>query len=370
MNDQTINVKTIIAIAGALIAFLIGSGFATGQEVLQYFASYGYKGIAGAVVTLILLLYVCVSFISAGQEYKFKKSGDIYIYYCGRFLGTFFDYFSTLFIYLSFIVMIAGAGATFYQHFDLPVFAGAVSMTFLTCMTVLLGLGRIVEIIGKIGPAIVVISITLGLISIFKNLDGIAESNQILPFLNLTKASTNWFFAACSYVGFCLLWLAGFLSSIGSTANNKKEAVYGAAAGAILFSIAVIIITLGLLACLQDVAGSQIPLLILAGKIHPQLATIFSFVILSGIYTTAVPLLWSVSSRFTQDKSTRFKLLTIILAVIGFIIALELPFAQFVNIVYGINGYVGMLLLALMVVKTIKNRIKKIDHRLIPPVSP
>jgi uncharacterized membrane protein YkvI len=266
--------------------------------------------------------------------------------------------------------MIAGAGATFYQHFDLPVFAGAVSMTFLTCMTVLLGLGRIVEIIGKIGPAIVVISITLGLISIFKNLDGIAESNQILPFLNLTKASTNWFFAACSYVGFCLLWLAGFLSSIGSTANNKKEAVYGAAAGAILFSIAVIIITLGLLACLQDVAGSQIPLLILAGKIHPQLATIFSFVILSGIYTTAVPLLWSVSSRFTQDKSTRFKLLTIILAVIGFIIALELPFAQFVNIVYGINGYVGMLLLALMVVKTIKNRIKKIDHRLIPPVSP
>lgn len=30
--------------AGAIIAFLIGSGFATGQEILQYFTSYGYWG--------------------------------------------------------------------------------------------------------------------------------------------------------------------------------------------------------------------------------------------------------------------------------------------------------------------------------------
>lgn len=369
MNNQTVNVKTIIAFAGAFIAFLIGSGFATGQEVLQYFAAYGYKGIAGAVVALILLMYVGVSFITAGQKNKFKKKGDIYIYYCGPVLGTFFDYFSTLFIFLSFIVMIAGAGATFHQHFDLPVYVGAISMTVLTCTTVLLGLGRIVEIIGKIGPAIVVISIAVGLMSIFKNLDGIPASNQILPTLTLTRASTNWFFAACSYVGFCMLWLAGFLASMGSTAKNQKEAAYGAIAGAICFSVAVIIVALGLLACLQDVAGSQIPSLILAGKIHPRLATVFSLVIVAGIYTTAVPLLWSVSSRFAEDKNRRFKLLTVILAVIGFIVALELPFAQFVNVVYGVNGYVGILLLVLMVFKSIKSRITKGGRRLMPPMA-
>jgi len=369
MNHQTINIKKVIAFAGAFSAFLIGSGFATGQEVLQYFASYGYMGIAGALVTMILLLYVGVSFISVGQENKFKKKGDIYIYYCGNIIGTFFDYFSTLFIYLSFVVMIAGAGATLNQHFDLPIFMGAIAMTILTTLTVLLGLSRIVEIIGKIGPIIVVISILLGLISIAENFEGLVRSSQILPTLTLTKASTNWFFAACSYVGFCMLWLAGFLASMGRTANSKKEAAYGAATGAICFSVAVIIVALGLLANIQDVAGSQIPALILAQKIHPWLATVFSLIIVTGIYTTAVPLLWSVSSRFTEDKSTRFKVLTIVMAIIGFLIALGLPFSLFVNIVYVVNGYVGILLLILMVIKSIKSRLVKGEAELIPPVS-
>lgn len=359
MKEQTVNMKTVITFAGAFIAFLIGSGFATGQEVLQYFSSYGFMGIAGSFVVLILLLYVGVSFITVGQENKFEKGSDIYKYYCGNILGTFFDYFSILFIYLSFIVMIAGAGATFNQHFGLPVYVGGITMTFLAGMTVLFGLGRIVDIIGKIGPTIVVISIALGLISIFSNLDGLARSSELIQTLTLTKASTNWFFAAGSYVGFCMLWLAGFLSAMGATANSKKEAAYGAIIGAISFSLAVIIVALGLLACIEDVAGSQIPSLILAENVHPLLATVFSVIIVAGIYTTAVPLLWSVSSRFTEDKSPKFRGLTIILAIIGLVVGIGLPFAKLVNIVYVINGYVGIILLVIMFIKSIKSRIAK-----------
>ena len=36
----------VLTYAGAIVAFLIGSGFATGQEILQYFTSYGYSGIS------------------------------------------------------------------------------------------------------------------------------------------------------------------------------------------------------------------------------------------------------------------------------------------------------------------------------------
>lgn len=354
MENQIVDKKKIINIGGAFIAFLIGSGFATGQEVLQYFTSYGYYGILGASVTLILLLYVGVSFITTGYENKFEKGSDIYKYYCGKNLGNFFDYFSILFIYLSFTVMIAGAGATFNQHFGLPVYFGGISMVILATTTVLFGLNNIVEIIGKIGPAIVVISIALGLISILQNTEGLSTANQILPTLELTKASTNWFFAACSYVGFCMLWLASFLSSIGSRANSRKEAASGAALGAIGFSIAVIIVALGLLACIEDVAGSLIPSLYLASNIHPLLATLFSFIIVAGIYTTAVPLLWSVSARFTEDKSQSFKKLTIGLALIGLIIGIWLPFDKLVNVVYVINGYVGIILLLIMFTKSLR----------------
>ena len=70
--------KRVMNIAGAYIAFLIGSGFATGQEVLQYFTSYGYMGVVGALLTLVLFLYVGVSFITAGFENKFEKGSAIW----------------------------------------------------------------------------------------------------------------------------------------------------------------------------------------------------------------------------------------------------------------------------------------------------
>ena len=47
MSKHDVSLKTVIKFAGAFTAFLIGSGFATGQEVLQYFASYGYLGVLG-----------------------------------------------------------------------------------------------------------------------------------------------------------------------------------------------------------------------------------------------------------------------------------------------------------------------------------
>lgn len=363
--NKSISAKTVITFAGAVVAFLIGSGFATGQEVLQYFASYGYWGIAGAILTLVLLVYVCSSFLIVGHRENFEKGSDIYKYYCGNKLGVFFDYFSTFFCFLSFTVMVAGAGATLNQHYELPVYVGGILIAILALLTVLMGLSRIVDIIGKIGPVIVVISILLGLVSIFQNFSNL-RPDVVLPALErleasktLMKASTNWGFAAFSYVGFCMLWLAGFLAAMGTKAKSEKEASLGGIYGACAFAIAVIIVALGLLGCIEIVAGSQIPMLHLAKNIHPALATVFAVIIMAGIYTTAVPLLWNVSSRFTKDGSKNFKILTIVLACIGAFIGLVLPFDKLVNVVYVINGYVGAILLFIMFGRSIIRIVKK-----------
>ena len=149
-----------------------------------------------------------------------------------------------------------------------------------------------------------------------------------------------------------MLWLAAFLAAMGTKANSKKEAVLGTTIGAIGFVIGALILMLGLLSSLQDLYTSDIPSLIIAEKIWPPLATIFSVIILAGIYTTAVPLLWSVSARFAQEKTTKFYGLTAGLAAIACFVALELPFRQIVNIIYGVNGYVGILLIFFMLAKS------------------
>ena len=93
-------------------------------------------------------------------------------------------------------------------------------------------------------------------------------------------------------------------------------------------------------------------MLVLANDVNTVLGAGISAMIIAGIYTTATPLLWTVSSRFFADRTPRFRYLTLILAAVGTLVGLVLPFSQMVNIVYVINGYVGILLLVLMLVKT------------------
>ena len=357
METQKISWGRVMTYAGAFIAFLIGSGFATGQEVLQYFSSYGYLGLLGVMVVFVLFLYVGVEFVSVGQRHKFPKGSDIYKYYCGNIVGKFYDYFSIAFIYMSYIVMIGGAGATLNQQYVLPIWVGGIMMGILAAGTVILGLGKIVDVIGKIGPAIILLTIILGISSILKNPQGLVNANDILSQLNLLKASSNWFYAAASYVGFCMLWLASFMTSMGASSDSKKESVLGVSLGAIGFSVALAIITLGILANIEQIAGTMVPTLVLAENISPMLATIFSFIVVAGIYTTSVPLLWQVVARFSEEKTSRFKILTIVLAAIGVFIGLKIPFDKLVNIIYVINGYVGIILLGFMIVKTIKTKV-------------
>ncbi|HRO24050.1 MAG TPA: hypothetical protein PLR07_07145, partial [Promineifilum sp.] len=114
------------------------------------------------------------------------------------------------------------------------------------------------------------------------------------------------------------------------------------------------IIALGIMAHIEDLGGSLVPSLLLANKIHPHLGTLFSVTVVAGIYTTAVPLLWQVVARVTEEKTAGFRILTVALAAIGVFVGIMVPFDRLVNIIYVINGYVGILLLGFMIVKTVR----------------
>lgn len=357
MNENRVSWGNVLKFAGAFIAYLIGAGFATGQEVLQYFASYGYQGLLVAAFVLLCFVYVGYDFIVTGYSERFANTNDIYRHYCGKYLGGFYDYFSIAFIYMSYIVMLGGAGATVRQYYHLSPMLGSILMMAVSVITVVCGLGRIVEVIGTIGPLIVVIAIGVGLGGIFSNPAGVSEGAALVSSgsLEITKVGSNWLMAGTSYVGFCMLWLAAFLAAMGTKANSKKEAALGTTLGALAFVGGAVVLMFGLLSCIKDLYASDIPSLVIAEKLWPPLASVFSVVILAGIYTTSVPLLWSVSARFAHEKTTRFYILTAVFAAAACFVALKLPFRQIVNIIYGINGYVGILLMFFMLAKTLRS---------------
>ena len=370
IDNTKLNPKRVIILAGAVIAFTIGSGFATGQEIIQYFTAYGVGGIGAVLVFLVTFLYYNFNFAKAGSEERFERGNDVYKYFCGKYVGTFCDYYSTLFCYMSFFVMVGGSASTLNQQYGLPLWVGGTILAVAAMITVVGGLNSLVDAIGAVGPAIVALCIFIGIATLVRDGSHIGEGLQIIEqgaYIGATadntikNAGANWLMSGISYAGFVLLWFASFTAALGAQ-NSKKDLYHGIVWGAVAVCVAIVLISFAQIANINTadahgnyVWSADIPNLILAERIWKPFSAFFAIVVFGGIYTTAVPLLYNPAARFAKEGTKQFKILTVVLGLVGLFVGLFLPFRVLVNIIYVLNGYVGAVLILFMLWKNIKD---------------
>ena len=155
-----------------------------------------------------------------------------------------------------------------------------------------------------------------------------------------------------------LLWFASFLAEIGSK-NRVKEVNIGMLFSAIFIMGTMVIASIALLSHIHITAHADIPALILANNISPLLASVFAVIIFCGIYTTSVPLLWTSIGRIEKEGTKKYKIYTVVLGIVGCVIACFLPYKALVNVLYGLNGYLGFALVAFMLVYDIRTKMSK-----------
>lgn len=88
--------------AGTYIGTIVGAGFASGQEVLQFFACFGYKGLIGILVVTVLFIILGYMVMELGYRIHAESHLDIVEASSGRILSAFSDilisfFFSALF---------------------------------------------------------------------------------------------------------------------------------------------------------------------------------------------------------------------------------------------------------------------------------
>src|SRR5690625_4500604 len=115
------NTLRIIMLAGRLVSFILGAGTATGEEILHFFVLFGYLGIGAIIKAAVIHMWFGAYAMDTGLRLQAKDSKEVFIYFCGKYLGIFFYWFAQLFILVVFVVMISGAGATVSEHFGVGV---------------------------------------------------------------------------------------------------------------------------------------------------------------------------------------------------------------------------------------------------------
>lgn len=353
-------VGKMITLVGAYLGFLIGSGVATGQELMQYYSPYGFAVFGTAATIAVILSVANYGFAYAGKHGNLKTGGDVFTYYCGPWAGRVFDIFSVIFCYMSFVVMVAGGAATLEQQYNIPTIVGALAVAVLACVTVAFGLNKIVDIIGKVTPIMLLCIFAISVICLVKNAAGIPANIEAINSgaLEVKKAGSNWFMSGASNGGFCILWLAGFSAVLGQK-EDFKTLQKANVISSVLLVIINMVIGFSILAKIDVVGAMQIPNLYIAKELWQPLGYIFGILIFAAIYTSACPLLWTPVGRFAKEKTPRFRILCVVLAAVGVVVALYVPFNVLMNYIYVINGYLGFVVLAIMVIRMVYMKIKE-----------
>lgn len=351
-----VNIKEILKLAGTYISVCIGSGFATGQEIMQFFSAHGMISILSNVICMGIMAYCGASLLEIGNQKNLKSSNDIFEYLFVKHIGKLFKSFMPIFFFCSFVIMLSGAGASINQYYGISKNIGSLILAIITLCSVLLGINKVISILGNIGPMIAIISIGVGIVTISRNIDSFCIVDEIIGTLNITKAIDNWWMTAIVYSGLNLIIATPFLVGVGSTATNKKNCIWGGILGGIVFMIAAMTLNMGIMSDIQNTYITEIPTLYMAKNIGPIVGIMFSFMLIAGIYTTAVPLLWSVCDSFSKEKTTKFTLIAFFCTVIGFIGA-RLPFSMLVNIIYPMSGLFGVIIIISIFIRNIINSV-------------
>ena len=351
MNGK-VRIGQVIRLSGAFVACAIGSGFATGQEVLQFFTVYGKGGILGAIVNTVLFAFCGFAFMRQGYQYSLSDPRKVSEFYFGRKLGPAAEIIMQIFLYGVFVIMIAGASATLNEFFGIPPMVGRVLMAVIVFLTVILGLEKLSDVLGGLGPVIIVFALATGVYGIFSGkLDFSAETMQAAS--SIMPAASNWLFSSILYPGFNAVIVLFLSCGLGAKANNREEASWGGAIGGMLFGLAVLVMNLGLTAHIGEIAAKSVPTLVIAGKIFRVFAVVFTVIICCGIYTTAVPMLWGPVRHFAEDGTKKARLLALGLSLVGILLGMT-DFKKLVNIIYPFSGYAGILLMVLTAVRLIR----------------
>ena len=354
IGKNEVRISMVIKLSGAFCAFLIGAGFATGQEVMQYFTNYGLaKGIGVMVVNCVLGAWTAGAIMSLGKETKDEQGLNCYRNLCGKYIGTLLSWFIPIFMFLSLVIMIAGFGATLNQLFGAPAWVGCLVFAVIVTGTVLLGLARVIDTIGFMGPLIIIVTTIMAIAVLIKFGFDLETWETYINTHDVLLAADSWFMSGVLYALWNIVLGMPFMSAMGAKSKNKAEVILGAVFGNILFTIGLLFLVLAEGSQLDVVGELSIPALAMAEKVSPILYVIYAVVVIMAIYTTAVPLMWSVASRVSKEKTLKFAIICLIIAVLGFFGG-QLPFEQLINYIYPLIGYVGFIQFLFIIWREIK----------------
>ena len=342
-----------LSVAFAYVGVIIGAGLASGQDLLQYFLSFGSIGFVGIVgVGLLNVLFGGIA-LQLGSYYRSDNHDEVFERIAHPALRRVIDVVLVFSGFAMGFVMLAGAGANLEQQFGMPAWAGSALCAVLVVLTAFLDFDRIMKVIGVFTPMIVLAITVLTVYSLARPHPGLAELDAIAS--RVPPALPNLWLSTINYFALCVVGGIAMAFVLGGSVLRIGEARRAGRVGGIIIALVVGADALALYLNLDRVWDVNVPALEIARSIHPAFAFAYTLIIFALIYNTVFSLFYSTARRFSGGSTTRMRLVLVGVVALGYA-ASFMGFKKLVGAMYPIIGYLGIALLGVLVLGWIRQR--------------
>ncbi|MDO4918105.1 hypothetical protein [Kocuria sp.] len=347
--------KKTMQVALAFIGLMVGAGFATGQEVIQYFISFGVWGLAGAVVAGILMITAGAVIINIGSYFLADEHLMVFRSVSAPVVSRFLDISVSLTLLAMGIVMLAGAGSTLEQQFGLPAWIGSAVMVGVVMLTGLLDVNKVTNIISAVTPVIFVAVIVAFVYALLQLPVDLGTVNDLA--VQAESPVSPWWLSAVNYTCMALMLGVSMSLMIGGNTVDPRDAGRGGLLGGVVYTVLLLMNAFALLVNFEAVGDADVPMLKLFETIHPVAAIAMVVVTFLMIYNTCISMFYALGRRVTVNHRRRYVPVFLGLCALGYVVSL-VGFGTLMSVVYPAIGYVGMVLVVVMFVWWFRNRSK------------
>ncbi|HZG55551.1 hypothetical protein [Paenibacillus sp.] len=335
-----------LQVAFTYIGTVVGAGFATGQEILQFFTKYGSVALLTILVSTGLFIWFGTKVMLIAHDIRATSYEDLNKHLFGAKWGERFSLFMLVELFSVAIVMLAGAGSVFREQ---------LGQSFLLGITVTLLLGYVV-ISGGMKGIMAVNSVVVPMMLLFTGIVFYQTMHgaEFLTFGWLHQGDPyppgRAWIAPMLYAAFNLASAQAVLVPLGAAVRDRRAIQLGGVLGGVGLGALLLVGHISLATYAPDIFQYEIPMGLVVAGMGTVIHFLYLLLIYAEIFTTFIANVFGLSLQVEQRL--RAKRQTIVVGALLLCFAISfVGFKALLSTLYPLFGALSLAWFAMVVAR-------------------
>ncbi|HYF84247.1 MAG TPA: hypothetical protein VEB00_14600 [Clostridia bacterium] len=335
------NIKLSLQIGAVFIGTVVGAGFASGQEIMQFFTCFGRIGMLTLLLSGGLFYIIAAAVMKAAACYNTYNYKELIYRIAGKKVGFVFDILVTAFLLIGTSIMFAGSGALFQESMGLSRAWGIALMALLTLVVILQALSGILRINSIIVPMLFSVIVAVLAVTIMNSDMGSISSKLLENYQGGIIKPLFFFLFYCCYNTFLSL---GVLAAIPERIKDPYVLRMGVLLGAFGLMLLSLMLNISLTLKSPQVFEYSIPMSYITSGFGKIIRNIVTFCIWCEIFSTAVSNAFSIAKRLSGSRHMSY-VLTCFITIFCCLPLSFLEFKSLISFFYPVFGAFSMFII-------------------------